>query len=83
MMIADQEVGSKTKEGASCVLLSALQVNIDLGSTFAEVLTCPDVALYGSLCALAGFSRAQLSTLLQPASSFKEFLDQVPDVSAW
>jgi hypothetical protein len=49
------------------MLLFALQfvdVNFELGTQFNKVIAPQDVALYGALCALASFDRADLKVLL-------------------
>lgn len=48
--------------------------------TFHEVLTPNDIAIYGSLCALASMSREELQTHLLSNTSFRNFLELEPHV---
>uniref|UniRef100_A0A7S4BL18 PCI domain-containing protein n=1 Tax=Chrysotila carterae TaxID=13221 RepID=A0A7S4BL18_CHRCT len=57
-----------------------LEVNADLGSGFNEVASSQDVALYGSLCALAAFDRQELKAKLIDNSAFRTLLELFPEV---
>lgn len=59
----------------------ALQVPPELGSQYSEVLAARDVALYGALCAMASFDRSELKGSVIESPGFREFLEQVPEVS--
>ena len=48
--------------------------------TFHEVLTPNDIAIYGSLCALASMSRSELQEDLLSNTSFRNFLELEPHV---
>ncbi|CEM30080.1 unnamed protein product [Vitrella brassicaformis CCMP3155] len=50
----------------------------ELGESFKNVLTVQDVALYGSLCALASYTRTELNEKIGEKSVFRETLDFVP-----
>ncbi len=56
---------------------SFLDVSSDLGSSYADVLSCSDVVTYASICALASFSRKELKAILHGSSSveFKKIID--------
>jgi len=57
-----------------------LEVPSELGSAFNEVISSQDVALYGGLCALASFDRAELRTKLIENTGFRTFLELFPEV---
>ena len=57
-----------------------LKVTSKLGSSFTDVISCEDVAVYGGLCALATFDRAELKARVLSNSSFKALLELVPRV---
>ena len=57
-----------------------LDVPPELGSSYSEVASAQDVALYGGLCALASFDRAELKAKLIDAPGFKTFLELYPQV---
>uniref|UniRef100_A0A7S4BKE0 26S proteasome regulatory subunit Rpn7 N-terminal domain-containing protein n=1 Tax=Chrysotila carterae TaxID=13221 RepID=A0A7S4BKE0_CHRCT len=59
-----------------------LEVNADLGSGFNEVASSQDVALYGSLCALAAFDRQELKAKLIDNSAFRTLLELFPECRA-
>jgi len=57
-----------------------LEVSPELGGQYSEVASAQDVALYGGLCALASFDRAELRSKLVESSSFKIYLELYPQV---
>lgn len=57
-----------------------LETTFDLGNNFTEVIAPQDVAIYGGLCALAMFDRHELKTKVLDNTSFKNFLELVPQV---
>jgi len=57
-----------------------LETTFDLGNNFTEVIAPQDVAIYGGLCALAMFDRAELKSKVIDNSAFKNFLELVPQV---
>jgi len=57
-----------------------LETNPELGSSFNEVLSPQDVAVYGGLCALASFDRAELKAKVVDNTNFRIFLELVPEV---
>ncbi|KAJ3129946.1 hypothetical protein HK098_007212 [Nowakowskiella sp. JEL0407] len=59
---------------------SFLDVNFELGSSFSEILSPNDVAIYGGLCALASFDRADLKHRVIENSEFKQFLELEPQI---
>lgn len=58
----------------------AVQVLAELGSGYSEVLTSRDVAVYGTLCALACFDRDELYYLVIKNLPFREVLEGHLDV---
>ncbi|KDO34257.1 hypothetical protein SPRG_19085 [Saprolegnia parasitica CBS 223.65] len=52
--------------------------NVEIGSSFNEVLHAEDIALFGGLCALATFDRNELRDKVIQSPSFKAFLELVP-----
>ena len=57
-----------------------LEVSPEKGSIYSEVCSAQDVALYGGLCALASFDRAELKSKLVDSPGFKAFLELYPQV---
>ena len=57
-----------------------VDVSADLGSSFDGVVAPEDIAVYGGLCALATFSREEMKRRVLENTSFKNFLDLVPQV---
>jgi len=57
-----------------------LECSPELGSSFQEVLSPQDVAIYGALCALAAFDRAELKAKVIDNTNFRAFLELVPEV---
>ena len=56
------------------------QVSADLGNSYNDVIAAQDVALYGGLCALASFDRAELKRSVVENISFRELLELNPEV---
>ncbi|EOD29863.1 hypothetical protein EMIHUDRAFT_468481 [Emiliania huxleyi CCMP1516] len=56
-----------------------VEVSVELGTTFSEVCSVSDVALYGALCALAAFDRAELSERVVKNSAFRSMLELYPE----
>ncbi|GJP59065.1 hypothetical protein CLOP_g7143 [Closterium sp. NIES-67] len=54
--------------------------SFDMGSSYSEVIAPQDVAVYGGLCALASFDRAELKSKLIDSVNFRNFLELVPEV---
>lgn len=57
-----------------------VEVAPELGSSFDRVVSPEDIAVYGGLCALATFSREEMKRKVLDNTSFKHFLDLVPQV---
>jgi len=57
-----------------------LETTIEVGSHFSDVIAARDVAIYGGLCALATFDRAELKRRVLDNASFKTFLELVPQL---
>lgn len=57
-----------------------LEVSAEHAASYQEIASAQDVALYGSLCALASFDRAELRSKLIESSSFRSFLELFPQV---
>ena len=68
--------GKKYKQAAR----KFLEVSADHAPSYAEIASVQDVALYGGLCALASFDRAELRTKLIDAAGFRAFLELCPQV---
>lgn len=60
-----------------------VDVSPELGSSFDGVVAPEDMAVYGGLCALATFSREEMKRRVLDNTSFKNFLDLVPQVRRW
>lgn len=60
--------------------VSALQVAAELGSTWNEVISPHEIALYGALCGLAHFDRSELDTHIISNPAFREHLEVCPEV---
>ncbi|DBA04055.1 TPA: hypothetical protein N0F65_009402 [Lagenidium giganteum] len=58
--------------------LKFIDCQADIGSSFNEVLAAEEIALYGGICALASFDRAELKEKVIDNPSFKAFLELVP-----
>lgn len=59
---------------------STPQVPPDLGSTYCDVLALHDVAVYGSLTALASLEREELRQRVIGSIGFREVLELAPEV---
>jgi len=57
-----------------------LETNPELGSSFNDILSPQDVAMYGALCALASFDRSELKAKVLDNTNFRSFLELVPEV---
>ncbi|KAK2361517.1 COP9 signalosome complex subunit [Trifolium repens] len=57
-----------------------IETSPELGSHYNEVISCQDVAMYGGLCALATFDRAELKNKVIDNTVFRNFLELVPEV---
>uniref|UniRef100_A0A7N0V0M3 PCI domain-containing protein n=1 Tax=Kalanchoe fedtschenkoi TaxID=63787 RepID=A0A7N0V0M3_KALFE len=57
-----------------------LETGSELGNNYSEVIASQDVATYGGLCALASFDRTELKNKVINNSSFRNFLELVPEV---
>lgn len=56
------------------------QVSPEMGNTYSDVIALHDVAVYGSLCALASLDRSELRTRVISNISFREVLELAPEV---
>ncbi|CAE7838550.1 csn1 [Symbiodinium sp. CCMP2592] len=52
----------------------------DLGSSFSDILSPQDVALYGVLCGLGSLDRAEVQSKLLDSPTFRECLDMAPQL---
>ncbi|GBG27126.1 COP9 signalosome complex subunit 1 [Hondaea fermentalgiana] len=68
------------QEDYQAAAVSFLNVGLELGNSFRDVITCEDVALYGGICALASFDRNELRSRVLSHSSFRTMLEAVPSV---
>jgi len=59
---------------------SFLSTPVALGTTYTDVLTMNDVAVYGGLCALASMDRDTLKTEVLENVSFRNFLELEPHI---
>jgi len=57
-----------------------IETTIELGNNYTEVISCQDIAVYGTLCALAQFDRAELKKRVLDNLSFRNFLELTPEV---
>ena len=60
-----------------------VDIDVDISSSFATIMSIEDIALYGALAATASFDRAELSHALHSNASFKSILEIVPDVKTF
>ena len=63
--------GNAYHSAASCFV----SVTSDIQGTFSDVLSGSDIATYGSICALASFSRKELKDHVLNNHEFKKLLD--------
>ena len=59
-----------------------VEVDCELGGNYATIVAAEDIALYGTLCALASLDRTELRKSLHENPNFKAFLELTPDVRA-
>ncbi|KAJ3682113.1 hypothetical protein LUZ60_014686 [Juncus effusus] len=57
-----------------------IETGYELGNNYSEVISAQDVGTYGGLCALASFDRTELKSKIIDNSSFRNFLELVPEV---
>uniref|UniRef100_A0A6B2L483 PCI domain-containing protein n=1 Tax=Arcella intermedia TaxID=1963864 RepID=A0A6B2L483_9EUKA len=57
-----------------------IETSFELGNKFAEVISPQDVAIYGSVCALAEFDRRELKAEVLDNSQFQNYLELVPEL---
>jgi COP9 signalosome complex subunit 1 len=55
-----------------------LETSFELGNKFNDVITPEDIAIYGSLCALAEFDRRELKTEVLDNAQFQNYLELIP-----
>jgi len=60
-----------------------VEVSVELGSSFSDVCSVADIALYGGLCALAAFDRAELSEKVVSNAAFRSMLELHPQVDRY
>jgi len=88
--LKDPVIIAKLKAAAGVALLNTkkyryaarkfLETTFDLGTNYSEVIAPQDVAIYGSLCALACFERSELKKSVIDNASFRNFLELTPEV---
>jgi len=84
----DVVVSSKLKVATALSMLSEsqykaaalkfLDIEGELGGNFSAVIAAEDVAMYGTMCALASLSRHELEHSFLENSKFKNFLELIP-----
>jgi COP9 signalosome complex subunit 1 len=57
-----------------------VDTNFELGNNYIDVIAQQDVAVYGGLCALASFDRAELKSKVIDNINFRNFLELMPEV---
>jgi COP9 signalosome complex subunit 1 len=57
-----------------------VETPVESTTSYAEIISANDVAIYGGLCGLATFDRSELKAKLIDNTSFKNFLELVPEV---
>ncbi|CAA7410875.1 unnamed protein product [Spirodela intermedia] len=57
-----------------------LETGPELSNNYTEVIAPQDIAIYGGLCALASFDRAELKNKVIDNINFRNFLELVPEV---
>ncbi|KAG9284044.1 hypothetical protein G9A89_022818 [Geosiphon pyriformis] len=57
-----------------------LETGFELSNNYTEVISPNDVAVYGGLCALASFDRAELKSKVIDNTEFKQFLELEPHI---
>jgi len=73
-------LGSLANKKYKVVARKMLETTSDLGNSFTEVTSAQDIAIYGGICALAMFDRAELKKKVIDNAPFKNFLELVPEV---
>ncbi|EFJ45720.1 hypothetical protein VOLCADRAFT_63341 [Volvox carteri f. nagariensis] len=56
------------------------EVSPELGSSYSDVIALHDLAVYGSLCALASLDRSELRTRVISNIGFREVLELAPEI---
>ncbi|CAM6052231.1 unnamed protein product [Sphagnum compactum] len=57
-----------------------VDTNFELGNNYTDVIAQQDVAVYGGLCALASFDRAEMKSKVIDNINFRNFLELMPEV---
>ncbi|KJE96582.1 proteasome component region PCI [Capsaspora owczarzaki ATCC 30864] len=57
-----------------------VDVSFDICGNFSEVIAAQDIAIFGALCGLATFDRAEIKSKLIDLPNFRQFLELVPEV---
>ena len=60
-----------------------MQVSADLGSSWNEVISQHEIALFGGLCGLAHFDRSELGRHIISNPGFREHLEVCPEVPSF
>ena len=86
--VIETAAGAKIKAAGALVMLiegqykvaarKFLEVGWDLGGSFSTIIAAEDIAVYGTLCALASLDRTEIRKKLLENSVFKSFLELVP-----
>jgi COP9 signalosome complex subunit 1 len=86
--VIESAAGAKIKAAGALVMLiegqfkaaarKFLEVGWDLGGSFSTIIAAEDIAVYGTLCALASLDRTEIRKKLLENSVFKSFLELVP-----
>ncbi|GIL49002.1 hypothetical protein Vafri_5484 [Volvox africanus] len=89
-VINDPITYSKLKAASGLQLLRAkkfklaarklCEVSPEMGSSYSDVIALHDVAVYGSLCALASLDRSELRTKVISNIGFREILELAPEM---
>lgn len=88
--IKENVMSSKIKAAAALVLLiegqykgaakKFLEVGWNVGESFSTIIAPEDIAVYGTLCALATLERSVIRKTALENTVFKSFLELVPDI---
>eukprot|EP01114_Cavostelium_apophysatum_P008037 TRINITY_DN2029_c0_g1_i1.p1 TRINITY_DN2029_c0_g1~~TRINITY_DN2029_c0_g1_i1.p1 ORF type:complete len:458 (-),score=136.28 TRINITY_DN2029_c0_g1_i1:39-1412(-) len=57
-----------------------LETTFDLGNNYSEIIAPQDVSIYGGLCALATFDRAELKKKVLDNTAFRSFMELTPEL---
>ncbi|RUS15827.1 hypothetical protein BC937DRAFT_91948 [Endogone sp. FLAS-F59071] len=76
LAMLDTNNQNKYKQAARMLL----ETSFEIGSNYNEVISPNDVAIYGGLCALASFDRAELKKQVIDNAEFKNFLELEPHI---